>query len=250
MSLRSLPRRSLLFWLGFTLCTWGWNPLPAAIAQRFNAPPTGSYRPPRSTLPDRRVGIGSRGPCIQGSKELTALIPSMGPALTLEAYPTFFWFVPPSLAATAEFELLDDTDQELYQTTLPLTTQSGIVSWQLPSDRLPPLEVGKTYHWQFSMICSPQSPSANPFVEGWVQRVTPLPEVEQALQQSDPRTLATVYATAGIWHNLLSSLASQRQQAPKDPKVSSDWQTLMESIGLGSLAQEPLIPCCRESIRP
>ncbi|WP_052128410.1 DUF928 domain-containing protein [Neosynechococcus sphagnicola] len=213
-----------------------------AVAQQFSPPPPGSFKPPRSSLPERREGAGTRGPCIKGDKALTPIMPQTNPALTVSAYPSFFWYVPTTPAKIAELVVLDENDQELYKTTLPLTGKPGILSFSMPQTGTQPLEVGQTYHWQFSIVCSPQEPSENAFVEGWIQRVETTPALLSQLKAAKPRQYAAVYAATGIWDDALTTLAQLRLQRPGDPTVVNDWVTLLKSVELGHLAQEPLLP--------
>ncbi len=144
------------------------------------------------------------------------LTPTDGFSATTSSTPTFFWYVPPTIARTAEFSLLDGKDKPLYKTTFNLTSEGGIVGFTLPESVTSSMvEPGKDYYWQFSVLCDPNQPSKNPFVEGVVQRVQPDSTLLAQLQSASPRERATIYATSGIWQDAIATLAQQRCVNPK-----------------------------------
>jgi len=72
----------------------------------------------------------------------------------------------------------------------------------LPTDgTLPPLEVGKIYYWQLSMICDSQDREKNMLVEEPVQRVELNPNIVNELKKAPPREHPAIYAEAGIWYS-------------------------------------------------
>jgi hypothetical protein len=212
----------------------------AALAQQYTPPKPGSFKPTRSTLPARREGAGVRGPCIQGNKALTPITPQANPTLTVSEYPTFFWYVPTTIAQKAELVLLDESEKPVYQTTFKLNRKPGIVNFRIPRGEGQPLGIGQTYHWQFSLVCNPDDPSENPFVEGWIQRVQPQTDLVSELRKTKPIKQPAVYAARGIW-DALTVLADLRGQRPGDQSLVNNWQVLLRSVNLGHLAQEPLV---------
>lgn len=202
-------------------------------------------------LPGRRVGAGTRGPCTNPSQSLVALIPDTNLGLTAEKYPTFFWFVPPTPARTAEFVLSNEKKQEVYKTTFAITGSPGVISVALPaSATLPPLELNKNYSWTFSLICDSSDASAVDFVQGWVQRIALSSTVENQLAQAAPRDRPAIYAGAGIWNDTLKSLSELRRANPRDRALTNDWETVLKSVGLDIVAKAPLAQCCSQPRRP
>lgn len=213
------------------------------------------FVPPDRGLPGRREGGGTRGSCLRGQVPLTALMPNSNFAQTTRTNPTFFWYVPPFLAETAEFVLLDENDNELYYTTMQLVEDGGIVSLNLPTVKdadgndVSLLKEGQDYRWYFSLVCDPDDRSGDVFAEGWIQRIQPTPALaSRLLSAANERTRATIYAEAGIWHDALATLAELRRSQPGNSTLLSSWTTLLESVDLESIAAEPLISCC-EPIR-
>jgi len=207
---------------------------PIKISQSFR-PPSRGQSPPSS-------GGATRGEsCLKGPKQLTSLVPQSRLGLTYSSNPTFYWYVPESPAKTAKFLLLtaDDADV-LYETTLALPSQPGVVSFKLPTNA-PTLEVGKQYHWYLVVGCSTIDQSANPSVEGWVERVVPEATITSQLQNASPREQANIYATNGIWHEAVSTLATLRQTKPTDADAIAGWNELLKSVNLGNISTEPLL---------
>ena len=227
--------------LGLSVCNWPILTL-AQNSKQLNLPPRG--------LPGRRVGAGTRGTCTNPEKPLTALIPETNLGLTVAKYPSFFWYVPPTPARTAEFVLSDENNNEIYKTTLAMTGDSGIISLSLPaSATLAPLEVNKNYSWTFSLICNPKNPSAITFVEGWVQRIEPSATLASQLAKAAPRDRPGIFAKAGVWNDTLSSLSELRRANPQDRTLASDWETLLKSVGLERIAKVPVVSCCTQESR-
>lgn len=200
-------------------------------------------------VPGRRQQAGTRGGCLT-QKRLTALVPVESYGVTVSAYPQFLFYMP-KMAEVAppqqvEFVLRDNRDDnnQVYTTTFPTTGQSGIVSISLPQKAgLPPLQLDKIYQWKFSITCNPNSQDGNSIaVNGMIKRVKPNPILSSKLQQAKLQDKAKLYAQAGIWFDALTTLAAQRRSNPRDLAVAADWQQLLQSVGLGDLAQESLVP--------
>lgn len=190
----------------------------------------------------QQARAGARGTYSQGKKPLTALVPANEVALTVAKHPTFFFYVPQT-PTQAEFVLWDENNDVFYKSTFTVTGSPGIVSLNLPADR-PPLEVGKEYHWKFSMILNPQKRSIDLAVEGWTQRIEPSQTLVNELEKATPQAAPAIYAAAGIWHETLTSLAELRRSSANDSMLVNDWAALLESIEIDEIAQEPLVQCC------
>jgi len=208
---------------------------PYQVSLKFNAP--------KKKAPPSTAGGATRGFCAiaESEKVATPLIPKDEIGLTLAARPSFFFFVPSSPAKTAEFLLLSDDDTEIvYQHTFKLPNRAGVVEFALPEDA-PELEVGKQYHWFITLGCdTAMGASGNPTVEGWIERTEAPSKLVQALQKATIGSYPTVYAESGIWYETLSSLASQRRQSPNSTRPQAEWRDLLKSVGLESIASEPL----------
>lgn len=212
----------------------------------------GAYEPDASIgKPGRREGGGTRGPCVKNSANyhLTSLVPANSFGTTLAEYPTFFVYVPtikeqekPQL----EFALKTENDMVIYKTNFTIARSPGVVSVSLPaSANLPRLEENKNYKWSFTLICNPEDPSdrsSNSDVKGSIRRVRLNPTIVQQLEGATlPRDKVVAYTTAGIWFDALSTLAELRRATPSDPTLEKDWKNLLQSVGLETIASEPLL---------
>ena len=196
---------------------------------------------PRQGLPGRRVGGGSRGNCNFGDKTLTALIPKNNLGVTVAGHPKFFFYIPQTTnSQLVEFVLRDETDRQIYETTFKTTGTSGVISLSLPNSApLKALQIGKKYQWYFSIICNAQNRANDVSVDGWIQRVEPSPTLASELEKAAPRERAALYATAGIWHEALTTLAALHHSRPNDSTIATEWAQLLQSVGLDNIAQEP-----------
>ncbi|MEB3358363.1 MAG: DUF928 domain-containing protein [Synechococcales bacterium] len=211
----------------------------AAIAQQYNPPPVG--------LPGRREGGGTRGDCSSADKPLMALMPDTNFGQTVSDYPTFYWYVPQISAEAAEFVLLDEDNNEIFITTFAIADQPGVISLSLPEGSgMPPLEVGKDYNWYFSLICDFSDRSGDLFTNGWIRRVdTTTLGLGDRLMTASESDRALIYAEAGLWFEALDTLARLRRLNPSDPAVQAQWGTLLRSVGLDEMVNEPFLPSQR-----
>lgn len=214
-----------------------------------------AFKPPSRGLPGRREGGGTRDPvaCTQGSpSQLTALLPATNLGLTTAEYPRFFWFMPKTKAKFVEFTLFDVDEQmedrtPIYKTTFNLTGTPGVASLPIPSQAtIPPLVVGKDYHWSVALICSVGDRARDITIDGWIQRVTPNANVTNQLAKAKPRDRAQIYANNGIWFDTVTTLADQRCADPKDTTLTDSWAELLKSVQLGAIAEQPLIQQCQK----
>ncbi|MBU7585896.1 MAG: DUF928 domain-containing protein [Nostoc sp. TH1S01] len=204
-----------------------------------------AFKPPKRGDPPPSAGGSTRGSaCLKGKKKIVSLLPPNKLGLTLAERPTFFWFVPQSTVTTAKFVLLaDKNENSVYETTLTLPKQPGIISFTMPNTA-PELAVGKTYHWYLTVICNSQDSSTNPWVDGWVERTKAEASLSAVLAKAQPGKLPSIYAEAGIWYEALATSAQLRRSEPKNLRVRMDWWTLLKSVKLTALAFEQFVDCC------
>ncbi|NET58919.1 MAG: DUF928 domain-containing protein [Symploca sp. SIO2E6] len=200
----------------------------------------------------RRTGGLSRGSkeCNGDLVSVTPLWPNSGSEeektqteveSTVDSNPTFFVHLSHESTQEAEFLLLKEQDgnqeqiihEEILELTSNPTGNSRILALSLPSDGEKQLEVGKYYHWMFSVMCDEEDSSKNVVVDGWVQRIPPdTDNLETELAQTEPRNHPDIYAERGIWPDTLMVLANLRQQYPNDVQLKEKWETLLKSVGL------------------
>lgn len=225
----------------FTLTTTISSVTGISIAQASGfAPPSGS-----SGSPPRTSGGASRGDsCIQStplvtasSSSVKALIPQNNYGITTSIRPTFLVYLPKTEADEVFFSIKDKDKNTLYQMTLPIAqSQEGIIAIQLPEDA-PELAVGQDYQWFVTLRCNGKMHPNNPFVDAWIKRV----ELNVANNQNNLLQQANYLASNGIWYDAAATLASLRQAQPQNQDISSQWQTLLNSVGLEAITNAPVI---------
>jgi len=206
-----------------------------------------TFVPPKGIgAPGRREGAGTRGSCVRESdiakSRLTAIIPESRLGLTVSERPSFFLYLPKTGANVVRFELKDAQHKVLYRETIEISGDysSSLVRVQIPETETP-LEVGKDYYWKFSLVCNPHDATANVFVEAAVRRIVPSEHLQRELATTTSAVdRAAIYARSGIWFESVASLAVPLEQAPSDRMLQATWNQLLESVGLGNLADAPL----------
>lgn len=217
----------------------------------------------RGETSGRRQGGASRGDCPPADQPLTALVPakwnskqksSSGDATidrwesvwgkTVSDTPTFWFYLPystPNLPLL--FILQDNQGKNIYQISLNTSQSgSGIVQVSLPTtSKSPALEVNKLYHWYFVVDCNQDVPTQ---VDGWIQRVAIAPSLSRQIKMASPLQQVALYASNGIWYDALNILAQTKKNNPQDPKLLGQWTSLLNSVGLESIASKPVKNCC------
>jgi hypothetical protein len=208
------------------------------------------FNPPRGGAPQQTRGGASRGDLActpdQATSELRliALTPKSTYGLTLADHPSVFAYIPPTSAPAIFFNLKDEQGQVIYQTTLPLVSESasegGVIRVDLPKS-IPALELNKPYQWSMAVLCTGRLLPDSPFISSWVQRTESSPELTQQVTAAAPFDQATLYAANGIWYDTLTTLADLRQQHPDNADLTSTWATLLDSVELGTVSSAPFI---------
>ena len=211
------------------------NPIPGG--PRFIQPREDMEAPPTPRV--RSV----RGGCASSTQvSLTALVPKNKIARTVSDYPTFFFYLPQTDSELAEFILEDESGNQIYQQELTIKNLSGVIGVSIPADKnVPPLEVGKSYTWKFSVVCDAQDRSSDQFESGIVRRVELSADILSELEKADPRQKTVIYAEKGIWQDALGTLAAARRANPNHTDLAADWKSLLDSVTLGAIAKEPIV---------
>jgi hypothetical protein len=159
---------------------------------------------------------------------------------TVAPRPTFFVHVSQTSGQKAEFMLVNEKGEEVYKNNnITLSGSPGIISISLPANA-PALEVGKSYYWSLTAICDDDW-AKNPAVDGWVKRIELNSTLANQLKRAAPRDRPVLYADASIWTDALTALADLRKANPNDSQLRQDWEDLLKSVGLDTVAQATLI---------
>lgn len=227
----------------------------AQTSVRRQANEVAQYVPPRGLgAPSITAGGGTRsGGCEQEEpigQQPTALIPNLDNpednwALTVEANPEIFVYLPRTSVRTAKFVLKDEDYKQIYKTDVTISGQAGIGSISLPKNVS--LAVGKSYHWYLVILCNPNSEADYLAVEGWIYRKEKDSSLASQLQNAAERDVPKVYQRNGIWYEAVSSLAQLRRKNPNDTTLASEWKKLLESAGLKELESFPIVTALQTS---
>ena len=76
-----------------------------------------------------------------------------------------------------------------------------------------------------------------------LQRVEANSEIKGILEKTLVPKQPGVYAANGIWYEALASLAQLRCTNPNDATIASDWQSLLQQVGLPEIAKKHLAQC-------
>lgn len=201
---------------------------------RFGAPRSGLRFPQTDDRggPSRTTGGGTRGgECAAASGPgLTLLLPKNQSGQATSNNPTVFVYVPSTVVRTAEVFVADAEGNLVDRRPVTLPGPAGILKLPLLSSGKT-LQRGKTYNWAFSIVCDPSDRASDVAAIGEIQLVS-LPETvnQQLTAARDPIRRAQVLAEARLWYDTLSTAVPLQTSQP------DQWRSLLESVGLESLA--------------
>ncbi len=217
--------------------------IPESIAQ---ADSRIQFNPPKGGAPRDTRGGSSRGngTCTQSAsnsaKRLTLLTPANSNfGLTVAGHPTFFAYIPPTSAPKAFFSLNDAAGNVYYQTLIAIPKTGGVVRVDLPPS-LPSIALGKPYQWGIAILCANRLRPDSPFVNAWIQRVEPSQNLIRQLKTATAIDQAALYSTHGIWYDTVETLIRLKSQQPTNRQLTSNWDSLLQTVGLDTIAAEPI----------
>lgn len=177
---------------------------------------------------------------------LTALTPPSNRGMSMADYPTLLVYIPDVALEGLEgkFVLRNEKDEVIYTKKIPLKVPDSIVSIAISDDSaLPPLDVGKSYLWEFIIIFDQEDWSDSTYVGGSIERVAPSSDLNTSLKTASPEAQPAIYATNGIWYEAVAALAQLRCSAPNDSALASDWESLLQQVGLPEISTKFLAQC-------
>lgn len=225
---------------------------PAAIAQSLPAlpaPPISIAQQLRFRVDNVQASAGRAPGIVRGSDcstepdalPVVPLIPFVNEDyafMTTDTRPRFYFYIPADSGTKGLFYLNDELGNAVTALDVTLPATAGVVQVSLP-DSTPDLELGATYQWNFQLFCDDQN--QYDLSNGIVQREAMDTAVATQLTEAEPGDRPTIYSNAGLWYETLDALATLRYANADDPGLALDWQSLLESVGLEAIANEPLI---------
>ncbi|WP_162160857.1 DUF928 domain-containing protein [Leptolyngbya sp. PCC 6406] len=193
-------------------------------------------------VPSAEVGLSFYGanPGAFASFALVAVMPESFYGTTLLARPTFMTFLPSSAARQVVFSLKDKAGNLVYRTEVPISGEAGILAITLPDDA-PALEVGEHYQWFAALRINGVLTPSSPFVDAWVQRIEPSPELATLLADGDALARAEILAENGVWYDSAALFAQLRSEQPDNSAIAWHWQEFLSSVGLSELFESSII---------
>ena len=202
--------------------------------------------PPGKNIPRDTVGAGSRpvGTACSStpsamSGSLTALSPGRNLGLTQVTRPNFLVYKPQTKTETAEFSLFDEQMNGLYQVSIPVSKQAGLVSIHL-SDTAPSLVKDKPYYWTLALVCNSTDRTEDLVVGGWIQHTQLNDNLKQQLASVTAVERVSLYAKQGFWYDALNILVELQRTEPNNPKLAATRTELLKSVGLDAIATKLL----------
>lgn len=175
-----------------------------------------------------------------GPEALIALLPESFYGTTMSERPTIMVYIPASNAQEAAFSIKDETGKTHYKMTIPVAASAGIIAVKIPADA-PPLVVGKNYQWFFALKIDGQLSPSTPYVDGWIERIQPNPELTTAMHHQDAMKQATALGKNGVWYDCVATLATLHIAQPKNANIIQQWEELLSSISLKEIVKVPLV---------
>jgi Domain of Unknown Function (DUF928) len=202
-------------------------------------PSVARYRPPHILQrPEGRQGAATRTICAKEHFAFEPVVPMSNYGQTIEAYPTFYWYLDDHSYSWAMFELYASRNQKferesepIYQTIFRIIRNTKLTSFTLPSTvGIPPLKKGRNYLWKVTLICTLENQEvdgAQRSVESWITRV------DSKLAKAQRRY--EIYGEEGLWYDAIHDLDMQRWKHPQLESLKTDWQELMQETTLRSI---------------
>ena len=192
------------------------------------------YQPPLSerVLDSlRRAGGGRGNACNSKYSDATTLaVPADHVGTTISARPSFIWYMSRDVLSLVRFTLVR-------KGSLPLLVKEfnglkkGFFALKIPEDS-PGLEIGKSYKWTVTIVCSERRPSKNLYASAMIKRI-PVP----LSINSEKANCNVDFAFNGIWYDAINCSYSHAANEPKDSptEFARGFYSLLFQVDLGDL---------------
>ncbi|MEH2360508.1 DUF928 domain-containing protein [Nostoc sp.] len=171
---------------------------------------------------------------------LIAVLPQNFYGTTVSERPTILVYLPASNAQEAVFSLKDEAGNMQHQMKIPVAGKTGVIAIKLPANA-PALAVGKNYQWLLALKVDGELSPSTPYVDGWVKRIQPSPELATAMQEQDALKRATALGKNGVWYDCVATLATVYTAQPSNPTLRKQWEELLSSVSLKEIVTANLL---------
>jgi Domain of Unknown Function (DUF928) len=200
--------------------------------------------PPGQGSPKGTAGGGSRPvmPSCLIPPDSTALPTLLAPknylGLTTQTHPTFWVYLPTTMAKTIEFSLFDHNRNGIYQVSLPLPKSAGLIAIPLPKTT-PGLTIDRTYHWTIALVCNSRRRTEDWVSGGWIQRQQPSDKLQKELKYAEkPVDRANFYLQSNFWYDAMTTLSQQK--LPNSAALTELWSSAFDAAGISEV-QAPVL---------
>jgi hypothetical protein len=193
------------------------------------------YTPPPRGVPGGREGAGSRGDW-QSLPMLTVLTPKDHMGLTGQEQPILYWYLaqatqhPVDIVLTARQSITPLLDTRLHPPVQPGMQRVRLADYNIH------LDPGVSYTWSVSLVPDTTQRSRDVMAAGTIARIALPHELQSQLVQADQRTSARLYATTGLWYDLIATLSELIEADAQDRTLRQQRATLLDQEGLTAAA--------------
>ncbi len=228
-------------------CTSIFDTAIAQSADRLRTTETHATRigfvpPLTSGSPNRTHSGASRRPMPSQCGGI-AILPESGIGLTAtEELSLYVYFAEGTVVDEAILSLKSLDESEYFEANLSLPREKfaesgGVMEVAFP-EALPVLPADEEYTWSLVLKCNGQLRPDSPVLGGAIQRVESTVNIQPDASLVEQ---AQAYGEAGLWYDLLDTLALMRVEDSADVQSMEHWSNVLETVGLDMIASAPLI---------
>jgi hypothetical protein len=192
-----------------------------------------AYAAPDDAIELARLGgLRNAGPGLPG---LQALVPGHV-VQTLNASPSFYWYVSEDTDQAIEFVLADRVSIDpLLTRKIESPLAAGIHALHLTEHDVV-LEPGREYRWFVSLSSGDGIASEDVVTRGAVLRIEPAAELVDTLENAPVGERGRIYAEHGLWSDALAFISAGIDRNPRDTHLRDLRAGLLEAAGLSEAA--------------
>jgi hypothetical protein len=187
------------------------------------------FNPPRRGAPRTRTGGGTR---TNGAPVEVAVLVPESTGLTISEQPALYWRLSKDMSAQFEFVLTDERQETpLWRESVSDMFRAGIHPLPVSAMKLS-LTPGVSYRWFVALVRNPDQRSNDIVSSGTLERVAPMPGLQEELSRAAPEDRAAIFASHGLWYDALDALNRTIDAHPDDAGLQAQRTALLQQVGL------------------
>ena len=182
--------------------------------------------------------------CGENSQQISYLLGQNNRDYTLDAYPTFWFYIPTNLKniANLEFTLKNlETGQEIYNHPLEVKKNNGLVGLSIPQAPQYALATNVNYLWSLNIECAENKEDTPLFLSGWVHRLPLNSDLQNQLSATSEQEKYRIYVEEDLYYDALNNLVQLRMSEPNNPGLEKAWNQLLIKLGSQNLIPEDAV---------